>query len=322
MTNPDEGGNRSRSADRVRAEVSGVPPGKWERRLFMVLQAAIDDSGNEPNQQLYVLAGYLSSAEKWIDFAREWDATLNEEPRLDYFKLADAVALKGQFDVSHGWDEAKRDERLTKLIGVISSHTMARFHVSMRHEDFQAYVRSVPVAYRSLVSDHPYVFLAGRIVVAVSGLMASIGLTDTCDFFFDQQDGPDAVLTGMWPSFTRAIASTPEHLLDGAPVPKLGSPTFREEQSFVPIQAADMLAGAVRRDAMGLDSPAPLGGLRASVKGLVLEMDQAAVKDLGDRLMAAMQEHQALNPNAPMFAYDPATAKRNRKRARKGLKPR
>ena len=46
----------SDAAASVWALVSGLPHGKRERRLFMVLQAYIDDSGNSPNEYSFILS--------------------------------------------------------------------------------------------------------------------------------------------------------------------------------------------------------------------------------------------------------------------------
>ena len=62
-------------------------------------QAVIDDSGNESNQQIFVLAGFVAPAENWIAFSLGWDRALKEAPiPLDDFKFTEATRLRGQFD--------------------------------------------------------------------------------------------------------------------------------------------------------------------------------------------------------------------------------
>ena len=67
----------------------------------MVLQpqAFIDDSYEPGDSGAFVLAGYVSSAEKWANFAREWEASLvrwgwpNKRGNL-HFKMSEAASNK------------------------------------------------------------------------------------------------------------------------------------------------------------------------------------------------------------------------------------
>jgi hypothetical protein len=59
-----------------------------------MLQAFFDDSGSDAPSPLFVLAGLLCSTEKWNQFSVEWRRILEKEPRLDYFKMSEARALR------------------------------------------------------------------------------------------------------------------------------------------------------------------------------------------------------------------------------------
>lgn len=54
----------STTQDRVWAQVSGLPPSKAGKRLFVVFQAAIDESFEEKG--VFVLGGCIATAEAWI----------------------------------------------------------------------------------------------------------------------------------------------------------------------------------------------------------------------------------------------------------------
>ncbi len=70
----------------VWALVSGYPA-KWRRgRQLLVLQVYIDDSASKDGK-IFVLAGYIAPAENWAAFSNEWQAILDEEPRLERFKM-------------------------------------------------------------------------------------------------------------------------------------------------------------------------------------------------------------------------------------------
>jgi hypothetical protein len=59
------------------------------RRLLMVLNAYVDASG-KGDPKLLVLAGYIATAETWIEFSKEWQSRL-DQAGMPYFKMNDAV---------------------------------------------------------------------------------------------------------------------------------------------------------------------------------------------------------------------------------------
>src|SRR6266851_757494 len=90
--------------DHIRALVSGLPSDKCKRRLLMPFQAYIDDSGSEPQSPVFVLGGFIAPHEKWASFSEEWQAALDQDPKLEYFKMTEAAHLGGQFSRRRGWD--------------------------------------------------------------------------------------------------------------------------------------------------------------------------------------------------------------------------
>jgi hypothetical protein len=120
------------ASDRVSAQVwrlvSGFPSRKREKRVFMLLQpqCCIDDSGSEPSKPHFILAGFAAPAAQWAAFADEWQAALDEPPKLDYFKMKEAAKLQDQFAKKRGWDELKRDDRLITVTRIINKYVMAR----------------------------------------------------------------------------------------------------------------------------------------------------------------------------------------------------
>jgi hypothetical protein len=61
-----------------------------------MLQAYIDDSGNDGKSPVFVLAGYVSTTEKWETFSDEWDAVLRPAngKQLDVLKMSDVFRNK------------------------------------------------------------------------------------------------------------------------------------------------------------------------------------------------------------------------------------
>jgi hypothetical protein len=61
--------------------------------MFMVLQAYIDDSGNDPSQYAFILAGFVAPAETWAAFCDEWQTLLDRPPGAAYLNTAHAYSL-------------------------------------------------------------------------------------------------------------------------------------------------------------------------------------------------------------------------------------
>src|SRR5260370_35664012 len=96
----------------------------WSVRKLIILQpqAYVDDSVGSAGSKALVLAGFVSSAAGWAAFSEEWQAALDLEPKLDYFKMNEANLLIQQFSPDRGWTEVKRDDRLVALIRIIKKY--------------------------------------------------------------------------------------------------------------------------------------------------------------------------------------------------------
>jgi Protein of unknown function (DUF3800) len=209
-------------------------------------QAFIDDSGSEPESPLFVLAGFIASYERWIDFSDEWQGALDEPPKLEYFKMKEAARLRGQFDKSRGWNESERDRRIASLTGIITKYAQIRIHASIRNDHFDKYLRSLPTPGRNLATDSPYTMLCLQIMM-VAGVFAPFpphSLQGPCDFIFDEQLGHSEEIMGWWPTIKRNMDASSK-----TDLPKFfGSlPIWRDEKCFLPLQAADLYAWQLRR---------------------------------------------------------------------------
>jgi Protein of unknown function (DUF3800) len=92
----------------------------------MVLQAYVDDSGNQPQSLFFVLGGFVTQTEKWAEFANDWQDALYKDPRIEYFKFNEAMGLKKQFDKGKGWNVEKVAKKLDALIDIILKYVQVR----------------------------------------------------------------------------------------------------------------------------------------------------------------------------------------------------
>jgi hypothetical protein len=210
----------------------------------MTLEAYVDDSGSEPRSLFFVLGGFISKSDRWPAFSDDWRAAQSKEPAIKYFKFNEALALKGQFDRAWGWDEAKRDRKIDNLIDVILKYAQVRVHATIRHDEFKRHFRSVPTPKRHKAIDNPYVLLAMQLILAVAAWSPIRGIYEPCNFVFDQQGTYGDALAKWYPIFcgqAKATARTDIARYLGKAF------QFGDDRHLMPLQAADLYAGLVRR---------------------------------------------------------------------------
>jgi hypothetical protein len=205
----------------------------------VILQAWLDDSGSgSKRQRVFVLAGFVSDHESWATFSEEWREALNEPPSIPFFKMNHAYNPRSRNSVFHGWSRFEVNKKVEKLISIIKYRVMVRISSTMRLDDYEKYIKR-----RVLPSvDSPYFFCLYQILYAVAAHQKKYGWNFKTDFFFDEQ-GSIGENTKEWHSIFKQIASDDIR-------PYIGStPIFRDDKKFMPLQAADLYAGAMRRHA-------------------------------------------------------------------------
>jgi hypothetical protein len=239
------------ASDTVWARVSGYPRHTRERRLLMVLQAVMDDSGgfHEIKNPVFVLAGFLADSSAWAVFSDEWQAALNGPPRLEYFKMSEAKALNGQFD---GWDRNLVDLKLDDLVAIIKKHAFLRMSVSVDKESFNSIIRNSFYVNRTHNMNEPYYIAFQRIILmmpAAQALRPDIfgNTAQPIDFIFDGQDEIGSDAQQAWHEIKQSCQQAAQAgRTDFRPY--LGKrPDFQNEKEFVALQAADFYAWQVRR---------------------------------------------------------------------------
>jgi hypothetical protein len=293
------------ASDQVWALVCGLPSRKREGRTFVVvnLRAAIDDSGSEEQSTAFVLAGFVATVTQWAAFTDDWDRVLKKPPALGYFKNNEAYGLKDQFAEERGWTEAKRDDRVVELAHVIRKHIPEKFSVAVGHQDYKAFIHDIPSPDRRTMADTPYflLFYHWMTIVAVAHSMTT-RKPHPCDFVFDDQGSIGYRVLTWWPnfkhSFKKGFTSMDYSPYFGDP------PVFKNDTSFLPLQAADLFAGQVRyvmsRKALYIPPRPPLQIIeRMSGMNVVYTPDK--LRDLRDDLLKIAKRIEAAQPGSLKF---------------------
>lgn len=174
-------------------------------------------------------------AEEWERFSERWDAALRDDPAIAYFKMSDAFALSKEFK---GWTAEARDAKVDKLVDVIlGTNIVYSVAVAMINMDFLAKVPQV----RGTFLGDPFFFLFSNAIEACLIHQRRNGIHQKIEFIFDELNKPAPEIQRM---FQQTMYTAPEtikalNLVDSPP-------TCRNEKIFLPLQAADLIAGQVR----------------------------------------------------------------------------
>jgi hypothetical protein len=125
-----------------------------------------------------MISGFVSSATLWADFSNAWQAALDMEPTLEYFKMSEANGLVGQFSRDRGWTEILRDVRVAKLVQIIKDHAIIRLHASIKRADYEENISSIAVPQRELIHDKPYTYLFIKLIIAMAIRGPAIGIIE------------------------------------------------------------------------------------------------------------------------------------------------
>lgn len=202
-----------------------------------MLQCFVDDSICKTGDRRLFLAGYIQSAEEWIAFSEQWDAALNEHPKIGYFKMSEAHARRGEFK---SFSVAQKTAKVFRLAEIIEKFDPSSYHTSISIRDFNRILKPfAPYPFES-----PYSLLFQGIVLGVARFHNDHQISEPTRLIFDRQDGlPSKVI----PLFEAMFDTAPEEWR------KLitGIPQFEDDVCILPLQAADMLAWHIRREYEG-----------------------------------------------------------------------
>lgn len=268
----------------VWALVSGLPPGRRERRSVLMLTAYIDDSQSERTPPIFVLGGYLASAATWADFTTEWDRELKTGRQLNRFKLKEARRdpPNGEF---WGMTREQADARVARFRAIIEKFNLREFGVGFRIDEYRH-------AYRRFAKpqNNPYYF-------ATAFLMAELGRNiekfqlprEPLDIVFDNQVMEQArVLEGWQWAVQNSKNPDPPDLLSAV---LKNSPSWRDDEDVLPLQAADMHATWVRMlfeaGRAGADAPAIPGRTRI-LRGVLFTFTAQELQERADELERIM----------------------------------
>ena len=184
---------------------------------------------------MFVFAGFVLPFEEWLPFVDAWQGVLDKHPKIDYFKMKETHRRNGQFQ---GFTVLQRDRKIQQLLSLILHYRPTRLQSAISYALYEE-------AFKGKIApgtDHPY-FLGYYEVIGVwlRYQYCHGPKNQKVDFVFDEQQKEGDIAVSAWRVGAEEL---PEYLkpLTG------GKPVQRDDKTFIPLQAADLLAWHVRRN--------------------------------------------------------------------------
>jgi hypothetical protein len=190
-----------------------------------MLQVCVDGSGTGDPRAL-ILAGYVASPETWLEFSKDWKSHL-DDLKLPRFKMNEMV---------------NREEIAASFYRIIERHNViAAISLTISTADLRKVVREIvpPSDIEAENLENPYYFAVKSIIGGLAALQTEIGIAEPVDFIFDDESEKGQLLS-IWPLMKAAMPTDVIKMIGG-------TPTFRDDEQFMPLQAADLYAWWVRK---------------------------------------------------------------------------
>lgn len=199
-----------------------------------------DVTGNLPGAEVAVVSGYVARQEQWDVFTPAWSAVLDRYG-VEAFHMADLnreqrCEREDCTSPYHRWSAARVDAFVHELIPIARENTLFSVAAAV---DVRAYDRIFPTGLKGYIQ-HPYHFcfqhfFRGLLQAFEQFRVPTSGERVEC--FFDRQEEfmPHAV----------AVFGEMSSALDAGDL--FGGISFQSKIDYVPLQAADLLAGRARK---------------------------------------------------------------------------
>jgi hypothetical protein len=274
----------------------------------MALQFYIDDSGSEPNSSIFVLAGFMSSDDMWMEFSKTWQSTLSNWD-IDNFKTRDAMNFGGIFSRKNGWHEEKRNILISSLMNLIETYAFSFAYASISWDNFLNLTADIRAPVRFLAMDSPYVALMNEIFINGASHVQEIAianntLAEPVEFIFDRQVGFDLDASNWIPNLTTIVNENRNSSLS-ALIPS--RPKYASDDSNPALQAADLCAWHIhhvlsRPTSLWTPSKAIYQRIM-TMPGFGREIPPEELHLAKSRILKIVEEWVARNPLSQAYSY-------------------
>lgn len=203
------------------------------------MQIFIDESGGKGQGAYMVLSGLANTAESWMSLADDWKRCLRASPRIRYFKFSEAGTLTGEF---HGLSPDLAKEKVYLLKSLVEKRKPTAVFCAVDVREFSELfepMRAVLRGPRLNALNQPYLWAACHLFEAIHGWAEDRGL-DQLEIVFDEQDRFELEAKREYERFRASGSEDRKRIM---PLEL----RFRNDKDCVLLQAADLVAGVLRR---------------------------------------------------------------------------
>jgi hypothetical protein len=256
------------------------------------LKLFVDDSGKPDQSPVQVLAGYLASDEQWEAFKIEWKA-LMDDAGIEAFHMTEAWRLARPY---RKLGPMGRNNLIIQAVECIKRNVKMAFVVSVRNDYFHHYLDIKQD--KSHFLGRPYNMVFYSLLTIAYRYVCRYHADKELEIILDEQSEPVKKILSVMGEFRRLTFN------EFGDIP-VGTPRFASDKDEIPLQAADLLAWLVNRDATNAVKQvdrtklleAFLLGEALSMPNELMVWDEArfadASRDLVARLTAAVEEKKA-----------------------------
>jgi hypothetical protein len=185
------------------------------------------------------MAGLVADAEAWLSFVPDWDEALAEAPAIRYFKLSDAAGRPSGPFARFSSDQIRA--KLIRLAEVINKHVDLCVYSVIDLEAHEQYWRDEME--RPL--NDPYFWAFHAMIQHLCFILWDQGESNRLSIMFDESKASGTHANAYYPFLSAALhAKLPQ---EASILP--ATINFDTDLNFKPLQAADLIAGCVRRGA-------------------------------------------------------------------------
>lgn len=216
----------------------------------MSLQAWVDESGDRGQGTYLTLGGLIGEDTHWTSFADEWRAELQTTPALPYFSASDAATLGESF---WRWKPHERDAKVRRLARILGKYPFTLFHHSVELAAFERYMPKVSFTKKgphqrrfNTFMGSPYFLCLHNVCSIVS--LESRGRAERCEIVFDEKANMQPRVDEWYPIYRQSLSAEDERVM---PL-RLD---FKDDRTYTPLQAADLVAWMTRTELSGRVNP-------------------------------------------------------------------
>lgn len=249
-----------------------------------MLAGYYDDSYDD---DVFVVGGFVGCALRWQRFSDEWEAALDQSPRLEYYKASEANVRPEErkpdnpfLNFSRGMIQAK--EKV--LARIIVAHAEYAVYSTLERKDFSELIRprvERPKRGMGRYRGHEYLFPFHGCIAATAKYLKEHNVNDQVDFFFDEQGK-----VGKWgrDMYEEMKAMADDWQFDNDPRPYLGVCVPHDDKKVVALQAADMFASRARKyDKVGASENDPAAAILSALPCMVSNWQRAGIQNMVDK---------------------------------------